>query len=82
MDITEYIEDYTPEEWQALPINIRMRLYATGEYDFYKEDSIDAANEIERLQRVNVMQAKWLYEGEQKYKELLDKVRLYVKDEK
>ena len=41
----------------------------------------EQSDEIERLQKINVMQAKWLLEAEQKYKELLDKVRLYVKED-
>ena len=35
----------------------------------------DAADEIERLRKVNVMQARWLHEAQQKHEQYMDYVR-------
>jgi hypothetical protein len=35
----------------------------------------EAANEIERLRKVNVMQARWLHEAQQEHKQDMDYVR-------
>jgi hypothetical protein len=36
---------------------------------------VEAANEIERLRKVNVMQARWLHEAQQEHKKFKDYVR-------
>ena len=42
----------------------------------------DAAIEIERLRKVNITQAKWLYDEQQAHKTLRNKVRQWLWDDK
>jgi hypothetical protein len=42
--------NYTEQEWDRLPIAQRMRLCASGEYEIYPPDMIDAATRIEKLE--------------------------------
>jgi hypothetical protein len=44
--------NYTEQEWDRLPIAQRMRLCASGEYEIYPSDMIDAATRIEQLETV------------------------------
>ena len=46
-----------------------------AEQRFVNPDGPEAADEIERLRKVNVMQARWLHEAQQEHKKFKDYVR-------
>jgi hypothetical protein len=43
-------------------------------------DRFEAADEIEKLRKLNVDQTRQLFESDQKYKQLVDKVRVWMKE--
>jgi len=52
-------------------------LRETEETSYEQDDTLasEAADEIERLREVNVMQARWLHEAQQEHKKFKDYVR-------
>ena len=40
----------------------------------------EAADEIEKLRKLNVDQTRQLFEADQKYRQLVDKVRVWMKE--
>ena len=49
--------------------------------DYIKEREL-LLKEIEKLREVNITQAKWLYDEQQAHKNLRNKVRQWLKDDK
>ena len=43
-------------------------------------DRSEAADYIEKLRKLNVDQTRQLFEADQKYKQLVDKVRVWIKE--
>jgi len=65
----------TKTETADQDIVIRLRAWADSFFPPTIEDVLEAADEIERLRKVNVMQARWLHEAQQEHKKFKDSVR-------